>query len=137
MARRATVGHARALRRNAPSTERYLWKLLRDRRLDGLKFRRQFPLGPYLLDFVCLRHRLVIEADGPFHDQAHDAVRDAWLVAKGFRILRFPNGRIENRDWEVIGEILRAVEPQKDTARLNNPSSDLLRRPPSPTRGEG
>jgi hypothetical protein len=53
------------------------------------------------------------------------------------RVLRFPNGRIENRDWEVIGEILRTVESRQDAARLNDPSSDLFRRPPSPTRGEG
>ena len=111
MARRATIPQARALRRSAPVTERLLWRILRDRRLEGLKFRRQVPLGPYVLDFVCLRHRLVVEADGPFHDPEHDARRDVWLAAKGFRVLRFSNSEIQVKDWRVIGRILEAVTP--------------------------
>jgi very-short-patch-repair endonuclease len=109
MARPATIPQARALRRSAPETERLLWKLLRDRRLEGMKFRRQAPLGPYVLDFICLRHRLVIEADGPFHDPEQDAVRDAWLVAKGFRVLRFSNAEIQLKDWQVVARILAVV----------------------------
>ena len=109
MARPTTVPQARALRRTAPETERLLWKLLRDRRLEGLKFRRQVPLGPYVLDFVCMRHRLVIEADGPFHDPERDALRYAWLAAKGFRVLRFRNTEIQLKDWQVIGRILEVV----------------------------
>ena len=89
--------------------ERQLWAVLRDRRLEGLKFRRQFPAGPYVLDFVCLRHRLVVEADGPFHDPDRDAQRDAWLASRGFRVLRFANGDIGARDHQVISEILGAV----------------------------
>jgi very-short-patch-repair endonuclease len=109
VARRATTKQARALRRSAPSTEQFLWRLLRDRRLEGLKFRRQVPMGPYVLDFVCLRHRLVVEADGPFHDADRDAVRDAWLAARGFRVLRFANSEIGVRDHEVIAKVLAAV----------------------------
>ncbi|MDZ4370044.1 MAG: endonuclease domain-containing protein [Phenylobacterium sp.] len=109
MTRNSTVAQARALRRRATSTERFLWRLLRDRRLEGLKFRRQTPLGPYVLDFVCLRHRLVVEADGPFHDAVRDAARDKWLAAQGFRVLRFANRDITNRDWSVIDSIRRAV----------------------------
>ncbi len=56
-----------------------------------------------------MRHRLVIEADGPFHDPERDAVRDAWLAAKGFRVLRFPNTEIQLKDWQVIGRILEVV----------------------------
>jgi very-short-patch-repair endonuclease len=64
--------------RKAPAaTERLLWRLLRDKQVDGLKFRRQVPLGPYIADFACMRHRIVIEADGPFHDAEGDAKRDA------------------------------------------------------------
>ena len=74
-----------------------------------MKFRRQVPLGPYVLDFVCLRYRLVTEADGPFHEPAQDALRDAWLAAKGFRVLRFPNTDIQLRDWQVIARILEIV----------------------------
>jgi very-short-patch-repair endonuclease len=51
----------------------------------------------------------VIEADGPLHDPVHDAARDAWLETQGFRVLRFSNGQISNRDWEVVDEILRAT----------------------------
>jgi len=97
---------ARALRQRAPEIERFLWKLLRDRRLEGLKFRRQVPIGRYVVDFVCLRHRLVVEADGPFHDPEYDAERDACLAAQGFRVLRFSNNDIYSRDWRVIGAIL-------------------------------
>ena len=91
--------------------ERRLWKLLRDRRLDGLKFRRQFTIGRYIVDFVCLRHRLIIEADGPHHeDRASDMARDAWLGAQGFRVLRFPNQQIENHRHEVIEAVLAAAD---------------------------
>ena len=109
MAREATISQARALRRTSPSIEKYLWKLLRDRRLEGLKFRRQFPLGPYVLDFVCLRYRLVIEADGPFHDPEHDAKRDAWLAEQGFRVLRFDNKVIGGADYLVLNRIRAAT----------------------------
>src|SRR3712207_7980105 len=52
---------------------------------SGFKFRRQVPIGPYVVDFVCLQHRLVVEADGPFHDAEHDRRRDDWLASIGFR----------------------------------------------------
>lgn len=105
-------GLARRMRREPVVHERKLWALLRDRRLEGLKFRRQVVIGPYVADFVCLRHRLIVEADGPFHDEARDAVRDAWLTAQGFRVLRFPNQKIELRDWEVVGAIIAATQPR-------------------------
>ena len=91
MPRDATITQARSLRRRGPVTERQLWTLLRDRRLADLKFRRQVPMGPYVLDFVCFQHRLIVEADGPFHDPEHDARRDQWLAANGFRVLRLSN----------------------------------------------
>ena len=103
------MNQARALRRATPPLERKLWEMLRSRKLDGLKFRRQFPIGPYVVDFICLRHRLIVEADGPLHDPAYDAMRDAWLRAQGFRMLRFENRRINSRDWTVVHEILQAV----------------------------
>ncbi|MEI9963566.1 MAG: endonuclease domain-containing protein [Caulobacteraceae bacterium] len=71
--------------RKAPAaTERLLWDLLRDRRLADLKFRRQVPVGRYIVDFICFRHRLIVEADGPTHDDSHrDRERDAWLSSQG------------------------------------------------------
>ena len=77
-----------------------------------MKFRRQAVIGAYVVDFVCMRHRLIVEADGPFHDAERDAVRDAWLVSQGFRVMRFANQQIETRDWEVVGAIVEAVKPK-------------------------
>jgi very-short-patch-repair endonuclease len=107
--RPATVKQARALRRRATLTERSLWTLLRDRRLDGLKFRRQVPIGPYVVDFVCHAHRLIVEADGPFHDPARDARRDQWLATQGFHVLRFSNKAIQGAGFDVIDQILETA----------------------------
>jgi very-short-patch-repair endonuclease len=106
------LAFARRLRHAPPATERLLWKLLRDRRLDGLKFRRQVPLGRYVADFVCMRHRLIIEADGPHHeDSPTDETRDAWLRGQGFRVLRFTNKAIQDFPDTVLGQILTATLP--------------------------
>src|SRR5665213_4270577 len=92
-------------------SERTLWRLLRDRRLEGLKFRRQVPIGRYVADFVCLRHRLIVEADGPFHENsAHDVERDAWLRAEGFRAPGFPNLAIETRPNDVVAAIVGSAK---------------------------
>ncbi len=101
------------MRREPVLYERRLWKLLRDRRLAGLKFRRQFAFEdrPCIVDFICFRHRLIVEADGPQHeDRAQDAARDEWLRAQGFRVLRFPNQQIENQGEQVVAAILFAAE---------------------------
>ena len=111
--------------RGAPTqTERLLWKLLRDRQLEGMKFRWQVPIGPYVADFACLRHRLVVEADGPHHDEASDAARDAWLSVQRFHVLRFANAEVLNRPERVLAAILAAAQ------RFETPD-------PSPARGEG
>jgi very-short-patch-repair endonuclease len=95
--------------RKAPTwAESTLWNLLRKKQVQGLKFRRQVPLGPYIVDFMCFRHRLIIEADGPFHDD--DTARDRWLTAQGFRILRFPNDTIVQDKNAVLAAILRTIE---------------------------
>ena len=91
--------------------ERVLWRLLRNRRLDDLKFRRQVPIGPYIVDFVCFGARLIVEADGPLHDPAADAVRDAWLKREGFVVLRFPNSQISQEPEAVLADILATANP--------------------------
>ena len=101
------------MRREPTFTERALWTLLRDRRLAGLKFRRQVPLGRYIVDFVCFAERLVVEADGPLHDPERDAVRDAWLRSQHFRVLRFPNDRITLYPDGVLDEICGASKRQR------------------------
>ena len=106
-----TLAHARFMRRNPSAIERKLWRLLRDRKFEGLKFRRQVPIGPYIADFACLAHKLVVEADGPFHDEARDGVRDGYLKRQGFQVLRFSNTVIENRPWELHAAVVAAVRP--------------------------
>src|SRR5258708_25485837 len=86
---------ARDLRRQSTEAEKLLWQKLRRKQFHGLRFRRQFPLGPYFGDFICLPARLVIEVDGGQHAEAaqaeHDARRSDWLCAENFRVLRFWN----------------------------------------------
>ena len=98
------------MRHEPSATERVMWTLLRHRKLEGLKFRRQVPLGRYIADFVCLRHRLIVELDGPFHKAEYDAARDAWLTSQGFRVMRFKNEEVERRPELVVGRIAAAVE---------------------------
>jgi very-short-patch-repair endonuclease len=83
---------ARSLRRDMTEAEERLWRELRSRRLDRIKFRRQVPIGKYVADFACLEAKLIVEIDGSQHaESAHDAVRDAELKLRGFRVLRFWN----------------------------------------------
>ncbi|MCX8255835.1 hypothetical protein RHAL1_02635 [Beijerinckiaceae bacterium RH AL1] len=95
-------GFAKRMRSAPTEAERKLWLVLRDRRFSGFKFRRQVPLGPYILDFVCFERRLVVEADGSQHDESErDEVRDRWLKSQGFRVRRFWNADILARPREV------------------------------------
>jgi very-short-patch-repair endonuclease len=108
---RPKLGLARRMRKAPVSTEALLWKLLRDRRLADLKFRRQVPIGRYIADFVCLGHRLIFEADGPWHENSeHDRQRDAWLAGQGFRVLRFKNEVIHGQREVVLAAILAMSE---------------------------
>ena len=101
---------AKALRRNPTEAERTLWKHLRMRQLDGCKFRRQQPLGQYIVDFVCLEKRMVVELDGGQHtEQADsDAERTTWLEAQGFRVMRFWNHDVLN-NIEAVKEVIRGA----------------------------
>lgn len=88
-------GRARSMRHGPTEAERRLWSLLRGRRFSGFKFRRQFPIGNYIADFVCLDARLIIEADGSQHTESpRDLIRDAYLRAQNFRLLRLWNNDI-------------------------------------------
>ncbi len=83
---------ARAMRAEPTDAERRLWHALRDRRMQALKFRRQAPVGPYIVDFLCIAHRLVVEADGSQHAESGcDLIRDERLAGEGYTILRFSN----------------------------------------------
>ena len=85
-----------------------MWTILRDRRLRDLKFRRQFPIDPFIADFCCWEIRLVVELDGEVHaEQAErDRERDAYIRGLGFTVMRFPNERVFGDVTGVIEEIL-------------------------------
>ena len=98
--------------------ERVLWRLLQNRQLSGIKFRRQQPIDRYVVDFICFSHRLIIEVDGGQHasPDAHELERTAHLERSGFRILRFWNNEVlENTEdvWERIREVLSELDPSQ------------------------
>ena len=105
---------ARDLRRRQTDAERVLWAYLRSKRMHGLKFRRQQPLGPYVVDFVSFERRLVVEVDGGHHSEpevrAADTERTQWLERNGFRVLRFWNNEVLGNLEGVWEQISRAVE---------------------------
>jgi very-short-patch-repair endonuclease len=111
------------MRRAPTDAERKIWFLLRDRRLDGFKFRRQVPFGPYILDFVCFQPRLVVEVDGGQHaDSQADKVRDARLQARGFRIVRYWNTDVLKNPEGVLTDLLAqlaAKSPLTPSSSLN------------------
>ncbi|HEY2344485.1 MAG TPA: endonuclease domain-containing protein [Xanthomonadaceae bacterium] len=98
----------RGLRKKPTDAEHKLWQRLRGKQLDGCKFRRQHPYYDFILDFVCLEQKLVVEVDGGQHaDSKTDAARDAFLRGGGFRILRFWNHEVLNQLEEVVEVIWR------------------------------
>ena len=109
------TGLARRLRRTSTNAELRLWNRLRSRSIDGCKFVRQQPIGPYVVDFICREKRLVIEADGGQHaGNVRDQVRDEWLMQHNYRMLRFWNNDImTNMDGvlEMIANALREDAP--------------------------
>ena len=107
------LGLARGLRNNQTRAEELLWYRLRNTRLDGIKFRRQRPLDIYIVDFISLKKKLIIEIDGGQHNeeinQDSDKERAAWLESNGYRILRFWSSEVlENLDG-VLGRIQEAL----------------------------
>jgi very-short-patch-repair endonuclease len=90
-------------------SERHLWMRLRAEQIDGCRFRRQVAMGPYVVDFVCFRAKLVIEVDGGHHAQLgkQDEQRTAWLLSRGFRVLRFWNNDVLQQTNGVL-ETIRA-----------------------------
>jgi len=121
---------ARQFRRTSTIAEDRLWRLLRSRQLGDIKFRRQAPIGPWIVDFVAFEQRLVLEADGGQHaDNSRDQIRDADLRSRGFRVLRFWNN-------DIIGNANGVLERIAETI-AQPPSPRGLRPRPSPTRGEG
>ncbi len=111
------LGYARENRRRSTRPEQLLWSKLRNRRLFGYKFRRQYPIYPYIVDFACLHVMLVIEVDGESHftpkAQAYDARRTTHLEAQGYNVIRFTNREVMTNIsgvCEVIGETCQRLE---------------------------
>ncbi|HJU70496.1 MAG TPA: endonuclease domain-containing protein [Paucimonas sp.] len=131
---------AREMRSGMSDAEALLWKLLRNRRLAGAKFRRQHPIGRYILDFYCAERKLCIELDGGQHGEAvaYDQRRDQWLRGQGIQILRFWNNQMLMETegvLEMIYQALLAGAPAgaRTTRLRRTPSSPAL----LPLAGEG
>jgi very-short-patch-repair endonuclease len=131
---------ARSLRANSTEAERIIWSALRAHRLNGASFRRQTPIGPYVVDFICHAAGLVIEIDGGQHfeskQEQRDARRDAYLAGKGFRVLRFNNYDVMINRQGVLETIAAAIErapsltlqPKSDVSDFGQ---SIIRRPNS------
>jgi len=104
------INLSRNLRKRQTDAENLIWRHLRGKQVNGLKFRRQHPIGKYIVDFVCLEKLLILEIDGGQHsiEKEKDSQRDNWLMAEGYRILRFWNN-------DVLGNLPGVLE----TIRLN------------------
>jgi adenine-specific DNA-methyltransferase len=113
---------ARAMRGAPTDVELRLWRLLRDRRLNGIKFRRQVPVGTYIVDFLCVGAKLIVEADGSQHAESRrDIVRDAYLENRGWKVLRFWNNEMMQNQEGVLETIFaHAAKPS------SGPSGHLL-----------
>ena len=111
----------RALRNNPTEAEHKLWQHLRGRSLGGYKFRRQHPFGDYILDFVCLERKTVVEVDGSQHGTSADRARDTFLEDAGFMVLRFWNNDVfENIDG-VVEVILQTLHARATPSPPNPP----------------
>ncbi|MCM1338831.1 MAG: endonuclease domain-containing protein [Muribaculaceae bacterium] len=105
---------ARKLRKNMTEQERKLWQFLRKKSIDGLKFRRQYPIGNYIVDFICNEKKLIIEIDGGQHNEAqnitYDKERTEFLENKGYKVIRFWNCDVDNNIEGVYQEILKNLK---------------------------
>ena len=99
------------MRHEATDAEAAMWHLLRDRRFSKLKFRRQVPFRNFILDFVCLEQKIVVEIDGSQHaDSARDEGRDALLKSEGFQVIRYWNNDVLQRRNSVLEDLLAKLE---------------------------
>lgn len=104
---------AKEMRHRPVVAEKLFWSRLRDRGLGGFKFRRQYPIGSYIADLVCLEAKLIVELDGPFHEgrAQYDRKRDGFLRSEGYRVMRFKNAELSEADLSTILQALRSPSP--------------------------
>ena len=121
---------SRDLRRDQTDAERKLWSKLRNRRLAGVKFVRQEPVGPYFVDFLCRERRLVVEIDGATHSTddeiASDARRTALLEQQGFRVVRFTNAEVYDNLDSVLETLLHAMRTSDASRSTDRPLTPTL-----------
>ena len=105
------IKFAKAMRHQPTNAETLIWTALRGARLQGFKFKRQQPIGAYIVDFVCFECALVVEIDGGQHGDAvsADQLRSKWLQSQGFRVLRYWNNDVIERKDDVLESIIRAL----------------------------
>ncbi len=103
---------AKELRRNSTEAERVIWSSLRSRQFGNYKFRRQQPIGSFIVDFVCFEKKLIIELDGGQHmeDESYDTKRTKWLEGQGFSVIRFWNNQVLRDVDAVKTKILSALQ---------------------------
>lgn len=102
---------AKTMRKKPTEAERTLWRLLRNRRFSNHKFRRQVPVGRYIVDFLCYEAKLIVELDGSQHaENTKDIIRDAWLKKQDFQVLRIWNNDLSNNRNSVLETIWNAVQ---------------------------
>ena len=104
--------NARELRKNPTEAERRLWEKLKRRQIAAVRFRRQQPIGPFIVDFVCFERQVIVEVDGGQHAEqvSYDKQRTCWLETQGYRVLRFWNNDVLSNTEAVAQTILDAVE---------------------------
>jgi very-short-patch-repair endonuclease len=131
------LDNAKTLRHNLTDSEQKLWYHLRAHRFMGRKFKRQKPLGRYVVDFVCLEEKLVIELDGGQHAEnvEYDKERDAWLRSEGYTVLRFWNNQMMNETESVLEQIRFALSPSPSPTSVRGERT--LSPDPSPVNGRG
>ena len=122
---------ARALRKRMTDAERKLWRHLRNRELGGWKFKRQYPVGSFIVDFICLEKNVVIEVDGGHHaeNEELDIQRSAYLNKMGYRVVRFWNNEVLQETEAVLEAIFAILANSKQNSPSPRPS------PPSGERG--
>ena len=132
------ISRARELRKNQTEAESSLWSKLRAHRLGGYHFRRQHPIGPYIVDFVCLEKGLIIEIDGDHHayQAENDSVRTQSLESQGFRVLRFWNNQVIQEIDGVKAAILEVLEAPESDPRPSLPPRGGRNKSTLPLKGE-
>ena len=126
------IQRAQHLRANMTGVETRMWWRLRARQL-GVKFRRQHPIGPYIVDFACCRAKLVVEIDGEMHEKAYDIRRDRWLESLGWRVMRLVLQEIDEGLDAAVDAIAFELEHPESLLRYEQRSGDLLEPSDAPT----